>query len=276
MYNEKYVIKGNNITFIFSTSEIEKSENNNNYNTSTILLNECEDILKKKYSIPPQISIPNLKIETLYNYTNNMDVYYELFNPLNLSQKLDINFCENNIIEIRTPAALENYKIDFLKKTRELGYNILDYNDSFYTDICSVFSYNGSDFSLSERKVLFNLSEENLCMNECNQSNLDINTLRAICLCQIGNEKNVNDFNEEKENKKNEGKDIYNMITKNIDFSKASNIRVVKCFSTIFTIKLFKENYGFYIMLFMNIFNIICLILYPLPKVDKEYQKFKF
>ena len=274
IYNEKYVIKGNNITFIFSTSSIEKSEINNNYNTSTILLNECEDILKKKYSIPPQISIPILKIETLYNYSKNMDVYYELFNPLNLSQKLDINFCENNIIEIRTPAVLENYKIDLLKKTRELGYNILDYNDSFYTDICSVFSYNGSDFSLSERKVLFNLSEENLCMNECNQSNLDINTLRAICLCQIGNEKNVNDFNEEKENKKNEGKDIYNMITKNIDFSKASNIRVVKCFSTIFTIKLFKENYGFYIMLFMNIFNIICLILYPLPKVDKEYQKF--
>jgi hypothetical protein len=101
MYNEKYIIKGNNITFIFSNSDIEKNEVNDNYNTSSVLLNDCEEILKQKYSIPNKIPIPILKIETLYNYTNNMDVYYELFNPLNLSQKLDIIFCENNIILLK-------------------------------------------------------------------------------------------------------------------------------------------------------------------------------
>ena len=69
---------------------------------------------------------------------------------------------------------------------------------------------------------------------------------------------------------------LFTTITKNINFSKASNIKVIKCILVIFNKKLFIENYGFYIMLFMNIFNIICLILYPLPKVDKEYQKFKF
>ena len=58
MYNEKYIIKGNNITFIFSNSDIEKNEVNDNYNTSSVLLNECEEILKQKYSIPNKIPIP--------------------------------------------------------------------------------------------------------------------------------------------------------------------------------------------------------------------------
>ena len=204
-----------------------------------------------------------------------MEVYYELYNPLNISQKLDINYCSNNIIEIRTPIVLKNYEKDLILKTKEMGYNILNPNDSFFTDICSVFIYNDSDISLSERKVLLNLSEENFCMDGCNQTNLDIVTLRSICLCKIENENNISYFSDEKINvQKNEENNIYNMITENIDFSKASNIRVVKCFSIIFSKKLFTENYGFYIMLFMNIFNILTLIFSPLSAVEKKYKKY--
>ena len=58
----------------------------------------------------------------------------------------------------------ESIKFDLILKTKNLGYNIFDLNDSFYNDICSVFSYNDSDFSLSERKSLLDLSDENLCM----------------------------------------------------------------------------------------------------------------
>ena len=46
-----------------------------------------------------------------------------------------------------------------------------------------MFSYNNTDFSLSERKNLIDLSDEVLCLNRCNYSNYDIKTLRTICLC---------------------------------------------------------------------------------------------
>ena len=43
--------------------------------------------------------------------------------------------------------------MDLIIKTKNLGYNIFDLNDPFYNDICSVFTFNNSDISLSERKA---------------------------------------------------------------------------------------------------------------------------
>ena len=164
---EKYIILGNNVTFIFSTTEIETEELYKNNKSSTIILPECEKILKKNYSIPDEVPIPILKIETFSNYSDNMEVHYDLFNPLNLSTKLDLNICFLNYVEIRIPMNLKQYKMDLIMKTKNLGYNIFDLNDSFYNDICSVFTYNDSDISLSERKSLLDLSDENFCMTNC-------------------------------------------------------------------------------------------------------------
>ena len=43
---EEFSIIGNNVSFIFSTTEIEKKNLYNKYNGSSIILNKCEDILK--------------------------------------------------------------------------------------------------------------------------------------------------------------------------------------------------------------------------------------
>ena len=37
---QKYIIRGNNVTFIFSTTEIEKDEMSNNFNTSSIIVSK--------------------------------------------------------------------------------------------------------------------------------------------------------------------------------------------------------------------------------------------
>ena len=52
---EKYTIKGNNVSFILSTSEIEKKELYNIYNSSSIILNNCENILKKFIQLKKKI-----------------------------------------------------------------------------------------------------------------------------------------------------------------------------------------------------------------------------
>ena len=273
---EKYTIIGNNVSFIFTTSEIELKELYYYKNSSSIILNDCEKVLKKRYSINDEDPIPILKIEQLNNYSNNIELYYELFHPRNFSLKLDLNFCFNNYIEIRFPLVLKKYKMDLVIKTANSGYNIFDLNDSFYNDICSAFSYNDSDISLSERKTLLDLSDENLCINGCNQSNFDIKTLRSICKCKINANSNYSDdlYEEKDSNKNNREKEIFNILKQNINISKTSNIKVVKCFSIIFTKKIFTENYGFYIMFLMNFFNIILLFFSPIPHVEKKLNEF--
>ena len=167
--------------------------------------------------------------------------------------------------------------MDVILKTKNLGYNIFNLNDSFYNDICSVFSYNNTDFSLSERKNIIDLSDEILCSNiynySCNYTNFDIKTLRSICICKIGlNENNTIEI--KSENNKNEINNLVNLVKQNMNISKSSNIRVVKCFSIIFRKNLFTENYGFYIMLALLIINFITLIYSPISKIEKILNEY--
>jgi len=136
---EKYIIKGNGLSFIVSISEIEKDELFNSNDHSSILLKNCEVKLRSKYSIPENIPILILKYETTYNYSDYMDIYYEIYNPLNFSQKLNLEICENDLIEIRVPVNFKTYELGLINKVQELGYNIFDLNDRFYHDICSIF-----------------------------------------------------------------------------------------------------------------------------------------
>ena len=271
---EKISILGNNVSFIFSTSEIEKMDLYNIYNGSSIILNECEDVLKSKYLISTENPIPFLKIESSNRYSNIIEVWFELFNPKNFSEKLDLSLCSQNSIEIRIPLVVKKYKMDLILRARDFGYNILDLNDSFYNDICSIFTYNNSDFSLSERKTLLDLSDENLTLPGCNYSSFDTKTIRSIYLCKISNDINTNDSLSEIEINDNDEENIFNRLKQQIDFSKASNIKIVKCFFIFYNSKLFTENRGFYIMFFTTIIHILLLMFSFPSKLNKQLKAF--
>ena len=271
---DKFSIFGNNVSFLFSTTEIEKKDLYNIYNGSSIILDKCEDIIKNKYLIAKEHSIQILKIESSNRNSNNKEVFYELFNPKNLSEKLDLNLCSQNYIEIRLPLVLKQYKMELILRTRDLGYNIFYLNDSFYNDICSSFNYNNSDFSLSERKKLLDFSDENLTIPGCNYTGFDIKTIRIIYLCKIGNDINNTNFVSKVNIIDNDEDKNLNKYKKEIYFSKASNIKIFKCFSIIYNSKLFSENYGFYIMLFTTILIILLLIFSFPKKLDKQLNIF--
>ena len=59
---------------------------------------------------------------------------------------------------------MKQYHLDLINNAKDLGYNIFNLSDPFYNDICSFFTYNNSDISLTERKNLLNLSDEIFCM----------------------------------------------------------------------------------------------------------------
>ena len=128
-----------------STSEIEKDEVFKSNDHWSILLKNCEVTLRNKYSIPNGKPILIIKYETTNNYS--IDIYYEIYSPLNFSQKLNLDVFKNDLIENRVPVIFKKYELDIINKVKELGYNIFDLNDRFYHDICSIFIYNNSDIS---------------------------------------------------------------------------------------------------------------------------------
>ena len=129
--------------------------------------------------------------------------------------------------------------------------------------------YNNSDISLSERKNIIDVSDEDLCLINCNYSNYDIYTLRSICLCKTGNENNINKVDDINKDKTiSEENNLFYLFKINM---KNSNIKVIKCIKMIFRIDLFTKNYGFYIMLFMSIINIIILISSNISFVQKKF-----
>ena len=262
---ERYFIEGNNVSFIFTTTELEKNTLYNNSQYSSILIKNCENKLKEYYSIKNDLPLPILKIETRNNYSNFMDVHYEIYNPLNLKEKLDLGICENTEIEIRLPIQLNDAYMKIINETKKLGYNIFDFNDNFYTDICSVFSYNGSDIILSDRKSLLNLSNESLCLNNCSYVNIDLKTMRSICNCsdyKIHEQNANNNFNNDVDFKSS------------ISFSKNTNIKAIKCLKLIFNKDNLKQNYCFYLMLIINVVNILLMIFFPVTYIEKQLINF--
>jgi hypothetical protein len=88
---EKYIVYGNNVTFIIITSEIENKELFSNYNSSSVILGETEQNLKQLYSLYDELPIPILKKEIIKNHSDELELIYELYNPMNLEQKIDLN-----------------------------------------------------------------------------------------------------------------------------------------------------------------------------------------
>ena len=88
-------------------------------------------------------------------------------------------------IEIRLPIRFKYYEENLIKRAKYYGYNIFEKNDPFYNDVCSKFTYDNMDISLSERQNLLNLTGKNLCIPGCNYSNFDIDNMKSICKCKI-------------------------------------------------------------------------------------------
>jgi hypothetical protein len=107
-------------------------------------------------------------------------------------------------------------------------------------------------------------------MDSCNYLNIDNKTRRSICDCITNN----NSINSYKAFDKENSKDNIDKIKESIKLSKSSNIKVIKCISLIFSLNLLKINYGFYLILFTNIINIIIIILSFLSKIEEKLKQF--
>ena len=249
--NNTIVITENAI-YQISTTEDQK---NNNDNISSIDLGECGIKLRNQEGLTENDEdIIIYKVDIKKN--NLTYVQYELFHPYTL-QKLNLSICKNDQISISVPTILNSETENLYNTLSELGYNLFDVNDSFYTDICTQYtSKNGNDMTLNDRnsEILYNQS---LCQNGCDLILYNSTSKKAICKC------NVEETNQIISDTNNI-KDLLNakIVSNFYSVLKYSNIYLMKCYKLLFSSKGMKYNFGFFMVIIFMIFLIVLVIIY--------------
>ena len=244
--------------FIFQISDSE-DQNNNNLNISTINLGECGSILKNNTNS----SLILLKVDSRNEDLTSTYVFFEIFNSKDINNKIDLNLCKNIPIEIRVPKKLDNTTLIYYSSLNESGYNLFNPEDSFFNDICSTYtSKDGKDMLLSDRwKDIYSTSNDKYyCQKECKLISYDLMSEKAICNCNIPEEKDRN-IDTELDNID------FSFVSKGVigRFSKPlknSNFFILKCYKLIFEIKIFLKNIGSIFISIIILIYIILMIIY--------------
>ena len=142
------IIQTQNI--IFQVSTVKDQKNSENQNVSNIDLGICEEKLRSFYKFDEDESLIIIKVDTKSGDLTQTFVQYQIYNPRDLSP-LDLSICKGVQININTPVVIDNMTSYLYDKLKESGYNLFDENDTFYTDICSIYTTeNGTDIILSD------------------------------------------------------------------------------------------------------------------------------
>ena len=239
--NEELIILKDEITIAFTSTSIQKI--NENSNSSTINLGKCEKELKNVYNISEESNLYMLKIDTKQIGKNYPKIEYEVFYPLENGkiEILNLSFCSGIDIELSIPVIINDTIDKYNPKA------------NYYNDICSkATSESNTDIPLCDRRDEFISNNMSLCEDNCELTGYDYNYKKAKCSCNVKTTLSLD--NVESDNK--------NILKNFIDIKKITNIEIVKCYKIVFNINNLKNNYGFFIIFFIFIMYFICIIIF--------------
>ena len=188
-----------------------------------------------------------------YEYTY---VQYEIYNPDSL-EKINLNIYKNISIYINSPVLLSSNIESLFDSLNKSGYNLFNFNDSFYTDICSPYtSENGTDIPMSDRQneIYNNVNNKSICQNNYTFVYLNTTSRKSKCECEIQTNNIENDLNKIIFSKK--------FALSFFKTLKNTNFVVLICYKLVFSIKGQKRNIGSYIISSIFIILIIFIALY--------------
>ena len=229
--------------FITLTSTYNQKYNENK-NKTTIDFGKCENILKKEYNISYNDSLYVIKLDIEDNSTKipiiEYEVYYPLFNEI--FQKLNLTLYKDTKTEISIPVELD----DDIDKH--------NYSSDYYNSICSkATSKSGTDIVISDRINEFVDNDMTFCEEDCDLIDYDYNNEKAKCSCPTKIKLPFIDNIKFDKNK------LFKRFT---HIKRFINLGVMKCYKNIFDKDSFKNNYGFMIILLINVFYLVSLILF--------------
>ena len=224
---------------------------------SIIELNECHDILKKKYNLKDNDSIIMIKIEKNITNSSVNNVEFLLYSSSGL--QLDTSHCKDVKINILKPLININFDINNAIYLNNLGINIFDPNDTFFNDICYSFTNeNGSDVILKDRRSDY-FENETFCEDNCNNFTIDYSTMYVNCECNPESlNKNLDDIFNNEITKHNFG-NIKKAFTSNLF---KSNIVIVKCYNYVIKWIHMNKNLSNWILLSFILIEIILFFLF--------------
>ena len=249
---ENIIIKTRNTLFQLT----QYNNQTNNESLSYVDIGICEDKIRKTFDIPPEESLIILKTDIKNEELSGTYVQYEIYNPLNLD-KINLEICEDIPVNIMSQYNLTKEAILLYDNLKGYGYNLFDSNDTFYKDICSKYtSLYGTDILLSDRKqLLLDKNNISLCQENCVFISFNSSTNMTKCTCPVQSKNSTFDA-------------FYklfcnNRIVKSFYLTLSnSNFQIMKCYKLLFSKEGQLHNIGSYILIAINIINIILMILF--------------
>jgi hypothetical protein len=248
---KNYEIKGDTFTVIIKPTNLPRLPNQ-----TFVVFDECEERLRTINNISNSSIITFFQLE-IKNEDNNAlydQIQYTSYDE-NLNE-LDLSICED--IETQIYYAIrEDSNIDLSKISdyKDMGVDILNINDDFFTNLCYAFSSSNNDMILEDR-IKYIFQNYSLCEQGCSYNNLDIVTRSIACDCKIqGNISTVVNplvFDTGKE-------------TSFFD----SNIGVSKCYNLVFSLNNKRNNIGFIIFCILIIIYIITIFVQMIKGIKK-------
>ena len=234
-----------------------------NSNLSAIFLNECEKLLIDYYNLTNDTTLyivgidsPN-KDKKYVIYTYNFAVFLE-----NGYQLDHLNVCKDTEITISSPIKdTDSIKLIEAIYFSDMGYDIYNLSDKFYTDHCSSASINSNDITLDDRLNDFYPSNLSLCNDSCIYSSINFTEERFVCKCNLSY-----NFSEDYDRGNNPNKDNNINNDKNISyldyFLSQFNYQIFPCYKLLIQLSSYNNNFGFYISVGTIVIYFIQIIVY--------------
>jgi len=225
---KKDIKKKSNDTLYYITSSFNQIHKKYN-DSSSIILGECENILKNHYNISENETLIIFKTEKYIDGLLIPLIEYEIFNP-KTKEQLDLSICKEskNNVDILIPVII---KEDYLYK--------YDPNSSYYNDICYTYtSEYGTDITLFDRRNEFNEKKMVLCLKNCEYYGYDSQHSKSICRCQIS--ERISLYSEI---------NALDLVFQFPNRQKFTNFNILKCNHLLFSKEGLTKNFGNYLIL---------------------------
>ena len=161
---------------------------------SIVNFTNCENILRKVYHIPDSESLLFYKIDynseidsKVNNKTDGSNsISYNVFDKS--GNQLNLTYCQNTTIKINVPVSgignSSAVNTSMFSEYNNSGIDIYDKNNTFYNDICDVYSSNGTDLTLNDRRSSIYPNVSIQCSEGCEYTGIDENNY-VNCNCTV-------------------------------------------------------------------------------------------
>ena len=284
--NKNIVINNNpGISINIYEDGIELNELKNKYTNLTFLqLGQCTEKLIKYYNLNKTEKLIIISMDSYSKVSTHIinDFNFEVYIK-NGTQLEDLSICKNITLFVSSP--IINEDLAHLKEAQDFqvqGYNIYNLTSEFYTEKCSAAYINGNDIAIKDRIIEIYPYNITFCPQKCELKNVDIDSQRLNCNCNISFIKYYSQIDSNIENKLNEISEE-NFFVYLLDML---NYKIFACPSVLSKSKIedYKNNSGIFIgtgvifIIFINSFifthfflNQIRIDIYKLIPNDKLY-----